>query len=274
MRSWISILLVCFGACALADERERLHQERQERIALIRSELSTIPDHPWAGEYISGPPSFQIHLWIAPKAGAVRQFRSCFGFEGNVGTVTENESEVSISWKWKEEWPQNEMDIYVPVRWGKELFLIAQHEHLDFGVDARSASLYLESYPFRRNDQYYQGQEIKPQGQLVYPQAFEKFRDVERVQAVVIHVSQPTVTDVNGKSHFQQAIMINAGTDRGVFPKMKLSFSDRKRGLPSGIVKVADGSTATLWLDEILDSGASMPAIQLGDSVETRRSSQ
>ncbi len=53
MKLWISILLVCFAEIALADERDRRERERQERIESIRSELATIPDHPWAGESTS-----------------------------------------------------------------------------------------------------------------------------------------------------------------------------------------------------------------------------
>ncbi len=272
MKLWISILLVCFAEIALADERDRRERERQERIESIRSELATIPDHPWAGEYIRGSSNFTAHLWVAPKSGVVYQFRSCFGFEGNIGTLVDSDSELSISWRWNDvSYPQG-MDVYIPVRWGREVFLVAQQNLLDFGNDARSDSPYFESKPFRRKDPNEHESDSKPLGKMVYPKGYEKYRDVESIEAVVIHVSPPTIKIIDEKRHFELAFMINAGKEQGVFPKSELSFLEGNKKTPSGVVKVADATTATLIVTTILDKDEEDPSIHLGERVVSQRS--
>ncbi len=57
--------------------------------------------------------------------------------------------------------------------------------------------------------------------------------------------------------------MINAGKEQGVFPKSELSFLEGNKKTPSGVVKVADATTATLIVTTILDKDEEDPSIHL-----------
>lgn len=102
--------------------------EAGKRREAVQAELSTLTNHPWAGEYYEGDGlGVNVRLFIAPKSGYVFEWRGCLGlYDRNFGAVTVANGRLRLSFAYpnKREGFKGIAEQLVPIRWGERAYLV------------------------------------------------------------------------------------------------------------------------------------------------------
>ena len=218
MRTYLSIVGFSLAAYAFAMDGEERKDQVLEGINNIKRELSTVADHPWAGEYYDGDGlGMNLRLYIAPKNGVAYQWHGCLGlYEQNLGSIENDDSEIRVSWKWEDTSRLHDATVYIPIKWGDDAFLVAQQDILEFCIEARSVATYFSANSLRRTG----GAKGKPSGKPELPKAYEKYRTLNHFKADIIQASAQIAETTADGVLVQQKVTINVGRDVGILPKM------------------------------------------------------
>lgn len=114
-----------------APDEAKVEQQR----VLIRKEIATIQQHPWAGEYYEGDGlGANIRMSLAPGTGVAATWHGCMGMYGaNRGKVVLHDGELRFEY----EQPNRQgfggfPDALRPVRWGERRYMIPDDERIAF----------------------------------------------------------------------------------------------------------------------------------------------
>ena len=118
--------------------------EVDRRQALIQTEINTLTNHPWAGEYYEGDGlGVNVTLFIAPESGYVFHWRGCLGlYDRNLGSVTVTNGQLRLSFTYpnKREGFQGLAEEFIPIHWGDRVYLVPANDITGFCNDVNSGA--------------------------------------------------------------------------------------------------------------------------------------
>lgn len=125
----------------LSDEAQTNAAELAPRIT---TELKTLQDHPWAGLYYEGDGRGEnVSLMLAPTTGYLFEWHGCMGlYDRNFGRVAVKKGNLHLSFTFPNvrEGFQGIADEFVPVSWGKRMYLIPADDMVGFCNDVNSGA--------------------------------------------------------------------------------------------------------------------------------------
>jgi hypothetical protein len=133
------------------------------RSSIIREELATLQDHPWAGEYRQFGTAVNLHLLVAPRSGFVYTWHGCLGmYDLNYGPASPTkDGAVALYCEFKNnEWGARGLpDRLYPVQWGERRYLLADDEIAEFrecvrlGYESRTPQRFSGRFLLRVGDE-------------------------------------------------------------------------------------------------------------------------
>jgi len=103
---------------------------------LIKKELKSSHEHPWAGQYYYGDGlGVNLQLDLAPRSGFVFTWHGCFGlYDLNYGKVEETGGRIKLVFKFPNDKKgfQGTPSELIPVLWGERHYLVPPDSIVDF----------------------------------------------------------------------------------------------------------------------------------------------
>jgi hypothetical protein len=211
------------GTSVFAQDIRERDTEIAEAIAIIKRELSESNLPSWVGEYYHGDGlGTNLSLFIAPKAGIAYQWHGCLGlYEQNCGSIKTTDSDITVRWKYDDDDRLHDAVGYIPIRWGKDSFLVIQSEILSFCADARSLEPnLLSSMRRKRKDGG------RPSGVFELPEKYEKFRKMDHLSATIVAINAPSEKLLGKVTEVSQKVTLGIGEDSGLLVGMKLYMAE------------------------------------------------
>lgn len=218
------------------EEARRLWREQMEQLERkaqsIRTELGTLKEHPWAGEYSWNIVDLATRLYISPQNGAAVLFHSDIARWGNHGKVIEQGRHLSFHWIV----PQDDLHWLNPrtlllVRWGDRRYLIPSEQILEFCLDAQDLN---EPRPTLRGHWWLRkGDETKATAGIPdLPKGYERYWAMKPIQAAIVSLGAEAKIPSESEEweQVERKVVLNAGSIAGVLPHMQFEMVDRDEG--------------------------------------------
>lgn len=244
-----SVLCLLFALMGRKSDVTRRDEAAEPQRQIIRDEISSLPNHRWAGEYYEGDGlGVNVSLMLAPKSGFVFELRGCMGlYDVNQGQITDRFGALELAFRFP-----NQRKIFaqqlVPIAWGARRYLIASDKMIEFcnAVNAgqeprdRRHGFYL----LRRGDEAKQAN-----GSPDVPDEFKCYLLSNPIEAQLIEVKER-----RGK---QTRVRLNRGENDGLLSGMELHLVDTDGlAIQSAKVTVSEPEACEAEMTRILDREA------------------
>jgi hypothetical protein len=214
-----AILFLIASASLAGDGDEAKFSKEAEKTAgqlreTIRTELKSLGNHPWAGEYHSSLVSSDS-LLIGPKAGYVFESYCCLGLhDRNYGKVAISSGKLRLSLAFKNQTMPEEL---VPIAWEQRSYLVPSNEVLEFCNDMNSGFGGLGRWLQRSGDQ-----KEPVSGLASVPAEYRGYLLKEPVAATIIAIG-PVTTFPSEHGRCEEAtVILDAGKDKGLLKGMQM----------------------------------------------------
>ncbi|HJT34141.1 MAG TPA: hypothetical protein VJ783_18990 [Pirellulales bacterium] len=261
------LLLVTVACLSLGWIGRKFELWRREHIAaimrpIILSEIASLNDHPWAGEYYCGDGlGVNISLVVAPKSGYLYEWRGCLGlYDRNYGPVACTDGRLRLVFQLpKRESSGGIADELIAVGWGPRQYLIPADEMVRFcnavndGSEPRAEihGLYL----LRHGDE-----EKAVTGIPVVPDEFKDYLLARPIEAEII--------DLGERTDDMTIVVLNRGKQHGLRPQMELHVFDPDEQVDSATLTKVENSRSEAMMARPLGDE---PPPRIGWKLSTRR---
>jgi len=269
----VAVLLAHILLVADLDARTSARAERTAKRMRkqIVSELKTLPDHPWAGEYYAGDGlGVNTSLSIAPKSGFVFEWHGCLGlYDRNYGAVVSTNDRLRLSFTFENQQKgfQGIAPELIPVQWGERRYLVPADDVVGFcnrvndGSEPRDGAHGF--FLLRKGDEKKQ-----VAGSPKVPKEFEPYLLSEPIVAEIVSVraykTRPSVVEWKFKD---TPVILNAGSKKGLRPGMELLVTKPSNVVESvRITKVTENQSEAV----MIQAGEDEPGPKAGWRVSTR----
>ena len=269
-------LAVCVSA-AHAQEREdpkfssKAESRAKSLSQQIRQEISQLKNHEWAGEYYEGDGRGEnVSLLIAPKYGYVFEWHGCLGlYDRNYGgvTVTNGKLQLSFTFTNKYEGFEGITGEFIPIRWGKRMYLVPTKEIVGFCNEVNSGSEPRKElhgrYLLRRGDEKRQAT-----GNPAVPAEYQSYLLKRPIEAAITKIGKVVTRPSKANFKFKDTtVTINAGKKHGLQSGMELYVTDPDRLVETMEIVSVTGSESQGVITQV---GEDNPIPKVGWKLSTR----
>jgi len=213
----------CGTETKLSDNAEKTAKQRCEQ---IRTEIETLANHDWAGEYYHGDGlGVNVTLLLAPESGFVFEWHGCLGlYDRNYGAVSETDGRIRLAFTFenKREGFQGIAGELIPIPWGPRRYLVPADDVVGFCNAVNEGSEPRKDahgrYLLRKGDA-----KRKVLGFPSVPQGFKAYLLKRPIEAEILAVGKPATRPSAFEWKFKDTpVTLNVGKDHGLLPGMEL----------------------------------------------------
>jgi hypothetical protein len=213
----------------------------KERSEVVKAELATLKEHPWAGTYRMGLPLGAIWvLDVAPQSGfAYTCLSSDLIIDGgpalydqNYGSVTWENGCLKLSLTFENDGTNPLPTKFVTLTWENHLYLVPADGIIDFCNEVNSG--YNVQF-FLRTDH------IRPQPNKGVPNVPDKYKPyllAKPVEGRIIAVGETTTARVRTWTERTTPVTINKGSQDGILPGMTFWMTNSEKRVLSSPLKL------------------------------------
>ena len=237
----------------------------------IRQEISQPGKHEWAGDYYEGDGTGEnVSLLIAPKHGYVFEWHGCLGlYDRNYGdvTVTNGRLQLSFTFTNKHEGFEGIAAEFIPVRWGKRMYLVPTKEIVRFCNEVNSG-LEPRKEPHGRQLLRHGDEKRLATGDPAIPVEYRAYLLKEPIKAEITKIAKVVTRPSKSDFKFKDTtVTINSGMSQGLRQGMEFYVNDPHDLVQTvEIVSVTDSESQGV----ITQIGEDNPPPKVGWKLSTR----
>lgn len=214
---------------------EKQYEKLSAREDAIKKELSTLQNHPWAGEYNTSDGLTGRRLFIAPRTGFSFLWHCCTGpCDLNYGKVKFEDGLIKITSELTNHRDSFEgIDAtFYPILWGNRHYLIAEDEMIDFCNSVNSGSepavgtgLLSSRFLVKAGDEA-----KRPPGLPPIPAEYKEYLLSKPITAEILSIDSNHLEDIGLGPEFRMKVFvvaINSGYSEGVRAGMEFHTTSK-----------------------------------------------